>query len=353
MEKHSLFFEPGHPNAVSTEQRAALLLEAVRAQVAFAHRHVPFWADRLQKHGLPPTLDSLEEFAALPPMTKAELRVLSPWDLLPDASRSRLYLCRATSGTTGVPASFFWTRPDWQALAMTLAALLETHRPRTLLQLVAFNGYHQGHLMGPAYDDGLRQMGATVIPRHYLADDEASTVQQIETFGCNTLVLAQRSGLKKSGKTVEDLLRHEPELFRRHGIRWWIGSSSTFTPELREHACEQGATVTNLYGSSEFGTLGIACREHPEEFHLALGHVYVEIVDVRGRPVTAGHRGRVVITRLLGYDQERGAVPQAGSQLLRLDNGDEALLVDTACTCGLTTPRIRDIGRGGAAGAGF
>jgi len=129
-----------------------------------------------------------------------------------------------------------------------MARLLAAHRPD--MDLVAFNGYHQGHAAAPAYDDTMQLLGGISIPRHYLADDEPSTLAQLRAFGCNTLILAQRAGLKKSGRTVEDLLRYDPDFFSRCGIRWWLGSSSTFTQAVRETAHRQGViSVTNLYGS--------------------------------------------------------------------------------------------------------
>jgi phenylacetate-CoA ligase len=220
------------------------------------------------------------------------------------------------------------------------------------MDLGAFNGYHQGHAAAPAYDDAMRLLGGISIPRHYLADDEPSTVAQLRAFGCNTLILAQRSGLTKSGRTVEDLLRYEPAFFSHCAIRWWLGSSSTFTAEVRETARQQGVTsVTNLYGSSEFGTLAVSCCQNPGEFHLALGHVLVEVVDREGFPVPSGHRGRIVVTHLLASHEGGGLGPHEGSQLLRLDNGDEATFLDGPCPCGLSSPRIRDIRRRGAPAA--
>lgn len=338
--------DPRIDNVLSA-QREAWATAAVRAQVKFALANVPFWSSRVQKAGIDPErIGDLRDFAQVPPLSKEDFRQLSPWDLVPQSSRSRLYLCRSTSGTTGAPTSVFWTRSDWRALVETIARLLEARRPD--MDLVAFNGYHQGHAAAPAYDDAMRLLGGISIPRHYLADDEPSTVAQLRAFGCNTLILAQRSGLKKSGRAVEDLLRYEPEFFSRCAIRWWLGSSSTFTAEVRETARQQGVTaVTNLYGSSEFGILAVSCSQNPDEFHLALGHVLVEVVDREGFPVLSGQRGRIVVTHLLASHEGGGLGPHEGSQLLRLDNGDEATFLNGPCLCGLSSPRIRDIRRHG------
>lgn len=332
---------------LSPANRDTWVTQAVRAQVAFAIPAVPFWAERFQKAGIDTgRIQDLQDFARIPPLSKAELRALSPWELVPGVSRSRLYLCRSTSGTTGAPTAAFWTRSDWRALTETMARLLDPHRPD--VDLIAFNGYHQAHAAAPAYDEAIRLLGGISIPRHYLRDDEPSTFAQLRAFGCNTLILAQRAGTSKSGRTVEDLLQQDHEFFARYGIRWWLGSSSTFTEEIRETARRQGVqSITNLYGSSEFGTLAVSCRQTPEEFHLALGHVLVEVVDHQGFSVRSGERGRIVVSHLLTSHPDGGLGSHEGTQLFRFENGDEATFFDEPCACGLSSPRIRDIRRSG------
>ena len=345
MESHAPLSADSGIDTAPADERQQWALAALRAQTVFAARNVPFWSARIARSGIEPEkILDLDSFARLPPLDKAELRQLSPWDLVPRSCWRRLYVCRSTSGTTGTPTWVFWTRADWTALIETMVRLLARHRPD--IEVVAFNGYHQGHLMGRAYEDAIRLLGGTSIPRHYSAEDEASTLEQLRTFACNTLILTQRSGLKKSGRAVEDLLRADADFFARCGLRWWIGSSTTFTDEVRETARRQGVDrVTNLYGSSEFGTLAIACANDPAEFHLAFGHVFVELVDREGRAVRSGQRGRIVVSHLLASHGDGGSGPHEGTQLLRLDNGDEATFFDGPCACGLSTPRIRDVRR--------
>jgi phenylacetate-CoA ligase len=326
---------------LAREERESFVLAALRRQLSFM-QEVGFWKQRLARHGVA-SLASLDDFARLPPLTKAEMRALSPWELVPGSSRPRLQACFGTSGTTGKPVSLFWTQEDWGALAETVARLLKTHQPPG--EIVALNGYHQGHLAARTYDAALKCLGALSIPRHYLADDEPSTFEQLSLYGCNTLILAQRSGLRKGGKSVEDLLASDGQFFRRLGLKWWIGSSSTFTPEIRTLTSSQGISVTNLYGSSEFGMLAVSCRAEPTHFHVALGHAFVEVVDGSGLPVRSGQRGRVVASRLCSVDRSGALGPHTGSQLLRVDNGDEATWIDEPCACGLTAPRLHSIAR--------
>jgi phenylacetate-CoA ligase len=326
--------------------RENFITVALRKQVEFAFRNVPFWRNRFEKAGIyPDRINKLKYFTLLPPLSKKELRLLSVWELIPKCSIPRIYRCRGTSGTTGAPTSIFWTQSDWRALVETMTRLLENHKPD--IDILAFNGYHQGHAAAPAYDDAIRLLGGISIPRHYLlTDDEFSTLNQLSIFGCNTLIFPERNSSNKRGQTVVELLQQQRQFFSEYGIQWWLGSRNLFTEEVRKIATEQGVvSVTNLYGTSEFGTLGVSCRSRPEEYHLALGNVFVEVVDKEGLPVMSGERGRIVCTFIFTSYVDGGLGPHEGSQIFRLDIGDEATFLDGTCECGLSSPRIRDICR--------
>ena len=43
--------------------------------------------------------------------------------------------------------------------------------------------------------------------------------------------------------------------------------------------------VTNLHAFSEFGMFSVSCSAHLEQFHLLLGHLFVEVVDDNGLTV--------------------------------------------------------------------
>ncbi len=327
---------------LSNGERSVWVAAALQAQLSYIRENdVAFWCERLRRFEVE---DVASLLVRLPPLTKSELRSIPPWDLVPSAARPHIRRCYGTSGTTGKPVSLFWTGDDWRALVFTIARRFDELRPDAAI--LALNGYHQGHLAGQVYQEVIHDLGGLAIPRHYLADDEASTLEQLRLFGCNTLILAERSGLTKSGKTVEDLLRHDPRFFERCAIRWWIGSSTTFTPEMRSVAMEQGVgAVTNLYGSSEFGMLAVSCQADPTAFHTLLGHAFVEVVDDLGAPVPSGQRGRVVVSLISSLDSQGLRRPRAASQLLRFDNGDEATYLTDPCPCGLTSARLQGIKR--------
>ena len=166
-------------------------------------------------------------------------------------------------------------------------------------------------------------------------------MEQIGLFAFDTLILPAKSSLGKS-VGLADLLNQDPTFLARNQVRWWIGSSGTFDDETVERAQAQGVqVVSNLYGSSEFALFAISCSEKRGDYHVAQGHVLVEIVDQSGTPVKTGQFGRIVVTHLCGMDESGKARNHGGTQMLRLAAGDGATLISEPCTCGLTTLRLR------------
>jgi phenylacetate-CoA ligase len=159
-------------------------------------------------------------------------------------------------------------------------------------------------------------------------------------------LVAPSKAVRGKGTGLQTLLEEDAKFLSRHGVRWWIGSSGTFDPDTIGSARHQGVeTISNLYGCSEFGLFAISCPSNPGDFHIAQGHVLVEVVDENGVPVKDGQFGRVVVTHLRGMDREGVPCRHGGTQILRLFAGDGATYVDGACGCGLTTPRLRSVHR--------
>jgi len=325
-----------------TNTRDAHLLKAIRDQIAFMREELPFWRERLSGTD-ESKIESLADLARFPILTKEDLRTIRPAELLPESSRRHLAVCRWTSGTTGRPTVSFWTSTDWMALVSSTARMLARHYP--VRTPTVFNGYSQAHITGPLYNQALGRLGATVYDRSHHAEEVLATSVQADLFNFDTLVLPGRTTRGK-GIGLASLLETDPNILSRHRVRWWIGSSGTFDAETISVARQQGVeTISNLYGSSEFGLCAISCTDLPTDFHVAQGHVLVEVVNDSGEQVEDGQFGRIVITHLAGMSEDGHARTHTGTQILRLAVGDGATYVSRICTCGLTTPRLRNVQR--------
>ena len=330
-------------DVTASKVRDAVLLEALRRQIAFVRAKVPFWRERLATAAVDEdTIETIADLARFPILSKEELRALRPAVLLPEERLSDLQICRWTSGTSGRPTVSFWSDTDWSALVASTARMLVRQAP--MQNPTVFNGYSQAHLTGPLYGAALRRLGGVVYDRSHHPEELFSTVAQMELFDFDTLILPERTTRGK-GVGLANLLGDDPNLLARHGLRWWIGSSGTFDSQSLELAREKGVAVSNLCGASEFGLFAISCTKIPRDYHVAQGHVLVEVVDRSGAPVENGRSGRIVVTHLSGMQDDGQACVHRGTQILRLAGGDAATLVTNPCECGLTAPRLRDVHR--------
>ena len=322
----------------------AWLMNALRKQIGYMRAAVPYWSQRLSSVRVDEEkIESLADLAALPILTKTELRALPPMELVPQEARADVVVCRWTSGTTGRPTASFWTRSDWAGLISSTARMLGQHAP--VATPTVFNAYSQAHVTGPLYHAALQELGAAVIDCSHHPEDVFSTAQQMRLFDFDTLVMPARTVHGKS-VGIDTLLEQQPGPFDRNKVRWWIGSSGTFDPEVVSQARAHGIdAISNLYGSSEFAVFAISCAVRPSEFHVSHGYVLVEVVDDIGAPVRHGQFGRIVVTHLTGIDEHGNARVHCGTQLLRLANGDGATLLSQPCECGLTSPRLTGIRR--------
>ena len=323
--------------------RASYLVEALRRQIAYMRATVPYWRERLSDVlGDESDVESVEDLARFPILTKEELRSIRPAALLP-TDHADLKVCRWTSGTSGRPTVNFWTAADWSALIASTARMLGRQAPMASPR--AFNGYSQGHLTGPLYTEALRRLGGTVYDRSHHPEEVFSTVAQAELFDFDTLVVPGQTTTGK-GAGLATFLEEDDPWLERHGVRWWIGSSGTFDVATVAAARRQGVeAVTNLYGSSEFGLFAVSCSQVPGDFHVSQGHVLVEVVGESGAAVDDGQFGRIVVTHLCGMDDNGRARFHGGTQIFRLAAGDGAMYLNSPCGCGLTTPRLRNVQR--------
>lgn len=324
--------------------RDAALVDAVRRQIAFMRDSVPFWTERLEAASIDESqLGELSDLGRFPVLEKAEFRGLPPGELLPASSSGQVEVCRWTSGTTGRPTVSMWTKTDWAGLVVSAARML---RPQSPMQApTVFNGYGQGHLTGPMYHAALQRLGGTVYDRGHHPEEQFSTTEQMSLFEFDTLVLPEQT-LRGKGVGLAELLAGNPDLLKQFAVRWWVGSSGGFTEDTVSKAKGQGVeSVSNLYGSSEFGVFAISCLDCPGDYHVAQGYVLVEVVDNLGVQVESGQSGRLVVTRLSGADITGQSEVHRGSQIFRLANGDGATLVEDPCSCGLTTVRLRNVHR--------
>lgn len=296
----------------------------LRALVHHAAARVPFYRRRFAAAGVRPSdIQTIEDLARLPVLTKSELRSASPRDRLAEGIREDACVLMETSGSTGEPTRMYKDRaalfaiaawssplnisrwvgaPAWRVMTLlvrdehSLEAGLVRYLPRALLRV------HEGDALA---DPGA-QLAALQVFRPHLLITYPSVLR-------NLAVAARRAGTAV----------HQPRAIAL--------SAEVFDRGARALAREvfPRAGLHNGYGSTEAGLIALECAEH-RGLHVAGTQVIVELRR-DGRPVPPGLPGEVVVTDLTNF----------ASPLIRYAGlGDVATWSPSRCTCGRILPLL-------------
>lgn len=289
----------------------------------------PDWCAHLGKAGLQPTdLRDRASLTAMPTLEKADLRARYPFPLLTVPVEQVVRFC-ATSGTTGLPVMFGFSRRDWEVtLVQQLARIYRTVGVRPGDRV--YQGYGYGlWIGGPSMDVALNAYGAVNFPVgpgradlmvQWMAD-HGYTVTTMSPLWLMTLLTAAR----KAGFDPATQWKLRVGLFGGQSV------SATFRGEI-EAQMPPGFMAHNIYGTTEAGgpILSVSCphsHAHDQMHLINEDSVLTEIVDPKTlQPVGPGEVGEVVITTL----------DKQASPLLRWRTHDLVRRAEHpyACACG-------------------
>ncbi len=315
-------FRFSHYQRLSLEQIRAEQLGRLRALVKAAREGTEYYKT------LPEVIDSLDDLADLPILTKADLRSCSALMIAQGTPPKHLW-SGLTSGSTGTPLRLYVGR--------------EGIRARFAIQ----DEYYA--LFGCHYGDRRARFGGSKIklteqreppfwimnrfdhqlqmsPYHMFPDVLPLYVQQLNEFKPIYLTgyahalyilgehIASAGGLKTTIRAVFT----DSE-----------GVPPHFIPIIEMGF---GAPVYDVYGLGEVGWVAVQCTQ--KRYHLLERSCITEIVDDDGRPVPDGEPGRILVT-----DLTQSAVPY-----IRYDTGDIGRLSNSAvCPCGWNTRILEGI----------
>jgi phenylacetate-CoA ligase len=299
----------------------------LRAQVAHAARHSPFYRRKLRAARVAPAgIRSLDDLRRLPFTTKDELKENQlqhpPWgDLLavPFADVLRVHL---TSATTGRPLAVLDTAADWHGFYHSYARSLHAfgvRKPDMVMAAFSYGpwiGYWSGFYAA-------QDLGCLVYPAGGLSTEQridALLAYPITVLGCTpsyALFLAEAAARQGVDLAKQAQLR----------ITWHTGEPGASIPATRAKIeAAFGARAYDLPGLTEIAAWGFECDARAGLTHVHEDYVYPEVLDERDQPVKPGERGELVFTSLY-----RRATP-----LLRYRTRDLVQLADRRCPCGRT-----------------
>lgn len=288
----------------------------LRELVAYAREKSSFYRARL-----PRQLERLEDVAAIPILSKEDIRN-NMADITTEPVRNRAFYIGRTSGSTGTPLEFRTGREGIRAryaIQDNYYAMYGCHYGERRVRL-------GGSQIKPAkaekppfwiYNrvDNQLQMSPWHIDsrsiNHYMDEIERFRPKYFTGYAHALYRLAEH--LWRNEK-----LTHHPKA---------IFTDSEGAPPEYYRVIEEGfqAPCHDVYGISETGWIAVQCRH--DVYHVLQLSCVLEVVDGVGRPLPYGQTGRLVVT-----DLTQKAVPY-----IRYDTGDLGSVSEAACECGWRT----------------
>lgn len=312
---------------MSLDERKKYYDEKVRWVTTYAYKNAPAIRDKFDRAGVKPSqIRSVKDLVKVPLTIKEELSELqkkSPplggFLAVPTEKVMKFFVSVGPIyGVIGTSEEF------WQ---MHKKVFCNVGFKKGDVVLITFSY----HLVSAAWgaDEGLRQLGITVIP-----GGVGNTEEQVEAarkfgvtgyIGTPSFLIALIKRAEKMGYDFQ----------RDFKLRRAAVGGEPLTPSLRaELEDTYGIAVFNIFGTAEVHWIAYEC-EYKTGMHI-VEEVLLEIVDPEtGKQLKPGETGEIVITSF------NEIYP-----LIRLGLGDLACLSDEPCLCGRTSPRlVKFVGR--------
>jgi phenylacetate-coenzyme A ligase PaaK-like adenylate-forming protein len=262
-------------------------------------------------------MESFDDVVTDPVVRLAEVRAfletLDGYRLFKD----RYWVAR-TSGSTGSPGIFLWSRDEWTAVIASYARAQEWAGIKVDLLHWARLGvvssripWHQSALVGMSVDSAI-----VPVRRFDATAPIAEIVAGLNEWRPENLVCYASMGRLLAEEQLSGRLKIKPGAV--------MCSSEVLTSESKERIRRAfGVEPFNVYAATETAGVAAECEQH--RLHLFDDLIITEVVDDLNRPVPAGVVGaKVLVTVLFSRTQP----------LIRYEMSDTIGLSDSHCPCG-------------------
>jgi len=312
------------------EELDALVDDNIRYTVRYAYENSPFYRKWFDKTGVSPSdVKNHEDLRELPIISGSVIREKQPPETkdfeFKSSSWADVFTIHETSGTSGVPKSFFLTWDDWERYAEKYARAFVSQNfgPGDRVVVCASYGMNVG---ANTMTFGAHKMGMSIIP-----EGKCTFPVRIINNYKPTGIVGSVFKLLRLAKRLE-LEGITPQ---ESSIERLIAGGESFSEESRSYLEEVwGVPVYNTYGSTE----GTMCGECTKKLglHVPEDMVHLDVYNPNLENfVNDGECGRIVLTTLLPPGGK------TGNLLINYDTDDTTVVVSREkCKCGRTHMRI-------------
>ena len=288
----------------------------LRELIGFVYRHVAFYRNWFDAAGVrPEDIQRAEDLAALPLLSKSELRDAPLQSRLADGVDPAGLVLHNTSGSSGEPFAIYRTSGEENLLQLLRLRAARQYGFRLLDRRADLTAPIGGGPKDPV--------------RHTAKALRLAPVESVDTTQAADKLLRQVARIKPDVLTgypgvlsqAAQRLPDYPDLHFRP--RFVVVGGEPLTPLMRKQI-EHGfhAPVYDMYGTNEFNLLAWQCPRG-QHLHICDDAVIVEILR-GGEPVEEGEQGEVVVTGLFSRTMP----------FIRYRTGDLATKGPGSCPCG-------------------
>jgi phenylacetate-CoA ligase len=315
---------------LAPERIAALQFERLKCLLEHCYRDVPYYRSRWRALGVSPNdIHNLDDYAQLPPLTKADMREHAD-ELIADSWRGRL-LFKTTGGSTGEPMRFGYTRES------------NDRRAAVMWRGYGWAGSRMGkrtlYLWGGPVDPPSRSaqlkdrlynaaFARRMLNSFYMTEANMATYADAIDHYRPDIIVGYVGPLVR---LAQWLLATGRTPYRAQAVIGGAEALHEFQRQIIEQAF--GCPAFNTYGCREFMLIASECEQR-DGLHVNADHLVLELLDSKGARA-ASQSGEVAITDLFNY----------GMPFIRYINGDLATTTTTtaSCACGRGLPRLAHV----------
>jgi phenylacetate-CoA ligase len=315
-------------------EREAEVLTLLQHQLHTVYEGLPFYRRHYDAHGFhPDQVTSLRDFTErVPVITKSMLRddqaAHPPFGSYLGVSADEIVRVHGSSGTTGKPTLYAFSRRDWDYTAEVMGRAFYTAgvRPTDTVQMATVFSLFMG---GWGTLLGCERVGATAFPIG--AGETERQLELMHRIGVTVLVSTPTYALHML-ETARSLGYDTAASPLRLGI--FIGEPGAAIATTRQViAAGWGIEVRDMATTSEMTpwATNVECAEG-RGVHVLQDEVWTEVVDKAdpSQAVPEGTSGGVVYSHLRRESQP----------MIRFACGDESHMTYEPCPCGRTYPRL-------------
>ncbi|MCP4402610.1 MAG: phenylacetate--CoA ligase family protein [bacterium] len=302
-----------------TSQIEEIQQKKLQELLQHAYKNVPYYRQLFDATGVKPDeIKTPADLPAIPITTKSHLRSLPEEQIIAKNVDIKNCVKERTSGSSGMPFSFFFTQKD------------NDLRPLLDLRILLANGYKlRDTIIGIAdsrhavekkhWFQHIGLMRKEHVPILTPVEEQIEKIQRMRpdiiwSFTSDLVLIANRM----IDENIKDI--HPKAVY----------TMAEFLDQNRRNLLTSvfGVAPFDCYGSAECGAIAWECHKRAG-YHMNTDMLVVECIK-DGRQVQPGESGELIVTNLHSY-----AMP-----FIRYSVGDIGVLSDTRCPCGRGLPML-------------